>query len=227
MKLRNYGLCLTALLIGVGPASAQCGTPTRPLANVTIRIIDRDGRAVYWQLHSFVSHDQDVTAHFHGLRGTDIPYGLYDYSVERVGSTTLSPVKGRVFISRPEYLLVITLTREQLTGLSIDGGPVPGFVIRGRLEPPPAPSPSGEPLWIRLKPMFLSIWPQVDVGVEPSGEFRIYEPLDGPYLLTIIRGEEVLHIQPMSFEQHFQAGSFVVRMPDQSPQVISVRPDKN
>ena len=174
----------------------------------------------------FGSAGRDLTSRFRGLRATDVPYGAYDYSLKHPGYPYLLPARGHVIVSAPEHLLVVTLSRQQLTGASIDGAPEPGFIIRGRLEPAPHVSSSEAPVWVRLQAVFKAFWPWRDVPVDASGDFRIYEPLDGNYLLTVIRGEEILHVQPVSFEQMLRGGSFTVRMPIQSPQIVRVVPDR-
>lgn len=95
-----------------------------------------------------------------------------------------------------------------------------GFVIRGRLEPvPPASSTT---VWIRLSPVHAR--ESIDVDVDASGEFRIYKPLAGLYVLMVIRGFEVLNLQPVLFEDgKWPTKPVVVHLVGRSPAILSFR----
>jgi len=64
-------------------------------------------------------------------------------------------------------------------------------------------------------------WSNVDVSVDPTGEFRIYEGLSGLCVLTVLRGEELLHLEPVIF-QNFHSASFVLRIADKPHPVLRV-----
>lgn len=63
----------------------------------------------------------------------------------------------------------------------------------------------------------------MDLEVDRSGEFHIYQPLLGRYLLSVIRGTEVLHVQLTSFEGGRLPLSFVVKLLDDVPVAQYVR----
>ena len=74
----------------------------------------------------------------------------------------------------------------------------------------PQQQAEGETLRVRLTPVFGGL--QVDVNVDKSGEFRIYDFLKGRYLLSVIRGPEVLDVQQVSFDQSIRGAAFVVKL---------------
>jgi len=74
-----------------------------------------------------------------------------------------------------------------------------------------------DPVRIHIHP--INPWSNVDVKVDPSGEFRIYEGLSGLCVLTVLRGEEVLHVEPIIF-QSFHSASFVLRIADKPHPIL-------
>jgi hypothetical protein len=76
-----------------------------------------------------------------------------------------------------------------------------------------------DPLRIHIHP--INPWSNVDVSVDPTGEFRIYQGLSGLCVLTVLRGEEVLHVEPIIF-QNFHSASFVLRIADKPHPILHV-----
>src|SRR5579864_3595581 len=205
-------------------ADAQNNAPTEQLATVMFRVIDDRGVAVYdCRIDRFTDRQgHEMASHFRGLRGTQIPYGMYSYVLKRqLHGGEEAALAGRVSSDRPENLIVITANPEFLFGASIDRAIPYGFVIRGRLQPAPSHKPPAEPVWIRLYPIFGT--PRLDITVDPSGEFRIFEPLAGQYVLTVIQGEEILHVRQVVFEEGLQLEDLVVNLSEKSAPVLHVR----
>ena len=159
----------------------------------------------------------DLASHFRGLQSTKIPHGVYSYELARPWGTKDDGIKGAVAVFIPEVLVVVPVRRAFEPGVSVDKGLPPGFFALGRIEPMPTRVPDAEPLWVRLSPVH---WTQrLDVSVDASGEFRIYEPLTGRYLLTVIRGRDILYVQQILFDEDLQRQDFVVRLPKEPPSI--------
>ena len=89
--------------------------------------------------------------------------------------------------------------------------------LHGKVEPMPTFAGNFDPVRIHIHP--INPWSNVDVKVDPSGEFRIYEGLSGLCVLTVLRGEEVLHVEPIIF-QSFHSASFVLRIADKPHPIL-------
>jgi hypothetical protein len=191
-----------------------------PTASVTIHVVDKDGFTVEGcRVDRFAGQDRaDLSGRFQGLRGTQIPWGLYDYRLKRpLAAGREGMGGGRIGVTAGEMFFVVQADNGLLAGLAADGTYSPRFAIKGRLDPiPPVKS---EPTWIRLSPVHGSV--QWDESVDSFGEFRIHHPLQGLYLLTVIQGSEVLHVQPIVFGRGFPAEGFTVKLTDKPPAVIS------
>jgi hypothetical protein len=200
------------ILFAVASAFAQ-----EPTATVTIRVIDKDGYAIEGcRLDRFVGRrNGDMTSHFSGLRGTQIPYDMYDYTLKLTGSVT-----GRAEAFSPEVLVVVPGNRAELGGASQDTMFPPGYVIRGKIVPMPIQKSEIDPIWIRLSAIHGST--QMDVAVDPSGTFRIYRPLYGRYVLSVIQGNDILHVQAITFNQGARPRPFVVKLSNRPLDVIRV-----
>jgi hypothetical protein len=195
------------------------------MASVTIQVVDGSGASVLCWLQNFTDtrSQRDLISHFHGLQGTDIPYGRYEYTLGLgpPGSTDRT-ASGTAMIQRPDELLVLQPIRWDSTTHAFDIGVRPGFMIEGRVRPVPPPGPFGQPLRIRLTP--IDSGDHLDVSVGSSGQFYLYEPLIGRYLLVVIRGPEVLHVEAISFDPSAPPTPLVIKLPDKPPPIIHTRP---
>ena len=216
-------VCATSLIVAAIPATAQ-GKPANVGATVRIHVVDEYGLTVKCRVEHSVDHHfkrGEMVPRFHGLQGTQIPYGIYAFELIRPGpGVSEDLIKGAVTVSSPEVPVTVPVRRVFTPGASADIAIPAGFVIRGRLQPAPKSPVEGEALWIRLSPVYEKN--HLDVSVDPSGEFRIYEPLVGRYILSVIRGEEVLQIQQVEFEEGLRFEDFVVRLSDHPPAVLRV-----
>jgi len=215
------GCCALATLIAAA-CFLQIAASAQSAGDVTIRVIDENGRTIDCGVATFVNVDsrEDFRSHFEGLRGTHIPYGTYLYSLwRRPPSDPGAVIEGRVEVRMAETLSIVKAQRLVLSRaqFAFDGRAPRDFVIRGRLEPMPAMPPTmpgwGEELtWIRLSPL-MGDGPNLDVEVEASGEFCLHRPLWGSYLLTVNRGTRIVCVQPVEFQQGLRAPKpFVVSL---------------
>ncbi len=216
-------------LVTCAPIFAQISA-VGPTAAITIHVVDKDGYAVEGcRIDRFErrydldirKHDLDMTSHFNGLHGVQVPFGTYDYVVKkRLSATRDGMGSGTASVYRLDVLVVIQAGTELQQGISADGFRTPDLTgIRGRLEPMPRQTSDIDPIWIRLSPVHGV--EQLDVNVSPSGEFRIYSAPYGRYLLTVIQGSDVLHVQPIVFGRGFPPEGFVVKLPSTPPELIS------
>jgi len=191
-------------------------------ATVKIDTVNEMGAPTLGWLESFTdaSTKRNLTSRFQGLEGSDIPYGAYNYIVHQ-GPPGASPasVSGRVVVQQPEVLVVAVVPSVVWTDITI--GNRPGFVIEGRIEPPPKQE-VGALVRMRLSPIDGS--PDLDVHVDQSGRFRLYSPLSGRYVLSIVRGFELLAVQVISFDSGMRPAPLTIRLPDKPPTVNRIHP---
>jgi hypothetical protein len=192
-----------------------------PHATVTLRVVDEFDRTVNCRLEKFTGKSSGVefSIQFIGLQATGIPHGNYVYVLRRDEPGVIADViSGTVSVDEPEVLVIRSTERDPHPNIGEDGGP---FVThRGRLEPMPSSDVSKEPIWVKLTSVDKA--QHKEVSVDPSGEFRIYAWLQGVYILSVIRGDEVLHVQPMTFET-VHTTNFVIEMPQTPPSMLRFR----
>jgi hypothetical protein len=209
------------LAIGVFLIVLQHGNAASSAA-VTIYLRDEYGRPASGQLTFFSDGKRDLATNFIGLHAQDVPLGIYNYVVRRVeGGRTVEDIAGRLEVLFPENLIVIRVQTSLVPGLTTDRAIPSDFVIRGRLEPTPESNTSKGPIWIRFSPLYRS--EQLDVPVDASGQFRVYQPLEGRYLVSVIKGQDVLQIQQVSFEENWRPAQLVISLPASAPTVTHVR----
>jgi hypothetical protein len=193
-------------------------------ASVTIHVVDEYGATVNCRVYQFFrrGHYNDpaeMVSRFRGLHGTDIPQDMYLFTLKRPGPGTMEDeVAGSVMVDSPEVFVVVPVRRHFIPGGAIDIVS-PTEPIRGRLEPPPSDQ-QGKTTWIRLSPIYQK--DRLDVSVDADGKFRIYDLLSGRYILSVIRGDEVLHIQEVEFEDTASAGELVVKVPEKPPATLVI-----
>jgi hypothetical protein len=206
------------------PAS-RCQPLGNPRATVNIHVVDEFGRTLSCRLEKFTEDGSggiEYAYRFEGLKGTRLPHGNYIYLLRRNEPGLPDDlVSGKVAIDEPEVLLLIRTKRvpDDPHISHDDNGPF--VTYRGKLDPMPPPGESGEPVWIKLTSVESNL--HKEVGVDPSGEFRIYDWLFGNYILSVIRGGEVLHVQPITFESWLPPPPFVVKMPPTPPSMMRLR----
>lgn len=209
---------------------ARCQTGERT-AKVSFLVVDQRGNALAgWRVTAFKSTSIDVASQFVGLAGSRIPTGFYQYTLTgpTVSRGSIAPawiqtLGGRVEVLRPEEFVVATATDDVLSGMSIDRAAPPfSFAIAGKIEPVPPQTRSSDPVRINLHSP-IPPWSDIDVRVDSNGEFRIHHALVGLWVLTVMRGEEVLHVEPVLFRAQPQSTSFVLRIGDKPRSVLRVQ----
>ena len=200
-------------------------------STVTFLAIDERGTALPgWKMIMFKSADKDHASQFDGLRATQIPVGSFPYAYKLTGPLVnrgplVSPwtpsAGGKVWVERPEEFVVVKVSQDQLLGGAIDTiGPPFSFSIKGKLDGIPPQSDETEPVRINLHSPIPGP-SDIDVLVSRTGEFQIFHALSGVWVLTVIRGGEILHVEPVRFDLRWRptrrgpqplSPSFVVRI---------------
>jgi hypothetical protein len=67
------------------------------------------------------------------------------------------------------------------------------------------------------------LWSDLDVMVDSSGAFRIFRPLHGLWVLTVIQGPKILHVEPIVFAQDWNSASLVVKMASEPLRALRVQ----
>ncbi len=210
-------LCLVVMMGLRLFADPQSDTQT---ARITLRIVNENGGAAQGTLRRFLdSHGRDLTPQFAQNTATGIPYGVYRYVIERSPGAS-DTISGEVSVWVPEVLQVVCANWPPVPGASVDRALPPGFIVRGRLSPVPEGTGKTQ-LWVRLCPVFSTR--QLDVPVDPSGEFKIYEPLEGIYVLIVISGEQILRTLQVSFEENWRSAEFVVPIEPLAGDILRIR----
>ena len=193
---------------------------------VRFLVVDVSGKALSgWKVSAF-KNNRDLSSRFTGLLGNQIPAGFYRYTLTGPASSPINPswalaLGGQIQVWRREEFVLVTATPDVLAGAALDTmGPPFSFVIRGKIQPPAQPADTAEPLRINLHRPIPS-GSDIDLPVDASGEFRIYREPDGLWIATVIRGTEVLGVQPIFFAQQHRPASFALTISDH-PTVIRV-----
>jgi hypothetical protein len=171
--------------------------------NVTIMVVDPEGAAMPFMVGQTRT---DISSHFDGLRGTHIPYGTYLLDLVRTPLNSLNEaIPTRIDVKQPDALYVVIVPKILFRSGIVGDGQLRAnyYEVRGQIEP--FEGPVSEPMWIRLVPILAS-GPTLDVEVNSSGEFHIYQVLSGKYaivgryLALIIRGGKIIDTQEITFE---------------------------
>ena len=204
-------------------------------SNVNIRVIDEAGKLMEYRLESFKLRNRssvDHASHFKTqsgsvINGSEIPHGTYVYSLCRIiprspldftSPKCSADVLGQIYVATPEIFEVAYTLRNPR-----EGGPPVGYLVRGKLEPMPAPSEAPEQDFLRIRFAPIDSNHRLDVPVDPSGDFRIYEALLGRYILVVVRGEEVLLTEEVVFDAQMQPDFFVVKMQNRKQEPLHIR----
>lgn len=176
--------------------------------NVTILVVDEEGRAIPFMVGKTVAvrGGVEISSHFDGLRGTHIPYGTYDVNLLRTPLNSQSGlIERRIDVKQPDAFYIVVAPRIPLPPWNIGDSELRTnyYEVRGQVQP--FAGAGSEPMWIRLVPILAS-GPTIDVEVNSSGEFHIYQVLSGKYaiagryLALIILGGKIIDTQEITFE---------------------------
>jgi hypothetical protein len=195
-----------------------------PSSTVTILAVDVFGRAIPALMESFTLKGNplefEFRSHFAGLKGTAIPFGKYEFVLRRVESKEPpGKIWGRVSVDVPEKTTIVVAERNSST--PSESYP-PFSTTLFRLAPLPDPHGTQEPLRVRLSGLVGQ--DQEDAVVDPSGDFRIHGWLRGPFILTVLRGDQIIHIEPIVFHDMSRSETILIKLPSALPTVLHVRP---
>jgi hypothetical protein len=236
--------CWVLLLAGVFPLGAQPKAQLESSKAVTFYVVDEFGAPVgdvvvkqFEAVRGGNSGGVDFASQFNGLRATGIPWGGYKYTLQRGDPERLGEkIFGITNVSnlQSEDLIVIPVKRQvPYARVSVDRGS--GQLVRGRLTPAPASDAGGRSkrIWVRLSPVHAgtkgvslssALGPGImDIPVDAKGEFFIDREPVGQYVLIVIRGEEILHVEPISFGDTYRGADLIVNIPARSPAVHRVQ----
>jgi hypothetical protein len=202
LQIRIAGLARRS--VAVSCMVTMLGTPTwlrgqeerKREATVGFVVTNYFGRPLPYQCSSFVDTKTkvDLAGQFTGLRGQVIPFGQYRYVLSRTDvSSKLSELWGEISVSEPTVWL--SLSHSGLVTFS--GG------HEGVLEVAPArtvivgtvkPRSEGKGVtWVRLQPLYQDF--KLETDVDANGEFRIYRPLTGAFLVLVFREQQLLAVK--------------------------------
>jgi len=76
----------------------------------------------------------------------------------------------------------------------------PYSTTRFRLVPMPDPIRTIEPFRAHLSGLIGQ--GEEDALIDPSGDFRVHGWLHRPFILTVLRGDQILHVEPIVFQRY-------------------------
>jgi hypothetical protein len=128
---------------------------------------------------------------FHGLSGTNIPYGSYDYElVPLPGDFSDEPLTGSVRVNRMQ----IHVTRALITNDTL--GDLTPFTVAGTLSPPPQ---GHQPMWVIAENVYGLH--REESTVDAFGAFQFHD-IKGTNIITVCAGSEVLMTASLRLEPH-------------------------
>jgi hypothetical protein len=202
LQIRIADLALTSAVVSC--IVTMLGTPTwlraqadrKREARVEFLVTNYFGRPLPYRCSSFVDTKTkvDLADRFTGLRGQAIPFSRYRYVLSRTDvSSKLSELWGEMSVSEPTVWL--SLSHSGLVTFS--GG------HEGVLEVAPArtvivgtvkPRSEGKGVtWVRLQPLYQDF--KLETEVDANGEFRLYRPLTGAFLVLVFREQQLLAVK--------------------------------
>lgn len=196
--------------------------------NVTILSVDSAGIKVECDVLKFANEKgQDFAANFDGLTGSGIPFGTYRYTLKSRNGLppTTRPLftcgSGGLTVRSSENTTLAIGKRAFGDVGSIDHEGTSAASLRGRVNGLPTErNTQDEPLWIRLSPL-LKDSPSAVAAVQADGQFTIGEAPVGRYILAVVAGSRVLHVQEVIFSPSARV-PFVVSIPKQPNQTLIV-----
>jgi hypothetical protein len=192
MRIRSIVFC--ALSMPVISAAAES------VGRMVFQVVDQFGKKVPYRVESCTdSGGRDFASSFSGLEASRIPFGTYTYTLGRLDfKSDYAKIRGKVVVFHPERSLTLVADPTLIVGsegvFASDRAVPADFVIRGRV----VPMPNGrDPAWVRLQGAYEAVF--AEAKVDHSGEFRVYEPLRGSFILCVVQNGEFLHVEPVAF----------------------------
>jgi hypothetical protein len=189
-------------------------------SSLTILVVDALGKSIPARVQTFhlKGGSGEFASHFDGLKATAIPHGEYVFTLRRdAAAESSSQIWGSVSVERPEQTVVVIAEREPSP---LSESYPPYSTTKFRLQPAPDVGVSPDPLRVRLSGLVSN--DQEDALVDRSGEFRIHGWFHGPYILTVLRGSQVVAVQPILFHDQSRAETVVINLSSDAPAVLHV-----
>jgi hypothetical protein len=171
----GWRVCVALLFLGLrgGPDLNGQGTS---LASVTFHVVTPLGKILDYRVRRFEavnSKNSDLSAHFSGLSGKDLPYSDYSYALvpTREEQRSYGQITGRLVLYQQSLFKTISVW--DLVGIDSEFAP-----IQGRLDPIPA-NPAG--VWVRMQSIFDHTYEES--AVDSAGKFIFHIPARGRFLL--------------------------------------------
>ena len=203
---------LVFLLVPIVPVVSAAA---ERISGLGFQVVDQFGKAVPYKVQSCAdSTGRDVTNRFSGLEAARLPFGRYTYTLSRRDvASPYGRISGKTDVFRLENWLTLvadpTLEIGPGSAVAVDREVPPDFVIRGRI----APIAAGiEPVWVRLQATYGTAY--AEAKVDPTGEFRIYQPLIGNFVLSVLKNGEFLHIEPVVFQDSVHPDPLLIQLGD-------------
>jgi len=166
-------VCLTLLVNQLAGAD--------PKATVRIVAVDTFGSYVPFRVVGFKDDSgREFGNRFDKSVATGIPFGKYWVHVQ---CERLGPIRRQIVVSDHNSFIVLAST-----GFHIEYLPGRAPVLRGSIKSLSADAKG--PTWIKLDPIYFDSG--FTVEVDPKGEFRIYNPAPGSYLISVINESGLL-----------------------------------
>jgi hypothetical protein len=195
-----------------------------PKSSLTILVLDPFGSTIPARVETFRPKEgsAELASHFDGLRATAIPQGKYVFTLRRLEPAEPNgKIWGNVSVELPSQTVVVVAEKNP-SAIAADYPPY--STTKFRLDSIPDASETRDPLRVRLSGLVSS--DQEDALVDLSGEFRIHGWLHGPYILTVLRGRQVIAVQPIVFHDMSRADTVVIKLPSEAPVVVHIEPHR-
>jgi hypothetical protein len=171
-----------------------------------LQVVDFFGRFLSYRVASFVDrkNGSDLKPAFNGLFAANVAYGSYRYRLVRADvqeQGEFGAVDGELRVNQPELCKTLVTTGRvfiiQGHEAAIDvSGPPANYSRDGRISwPPEHPMPT----WLRIQAVFGG--QVVEAAVRPDGTFKIYEPLEGQFLLIVFANDRLVSVEPRTFNK--------------------------
>ena|SRR5579863_2982437 len=217
---------IALVAVGCGVSTGSIAGQSPQLATVRLRVVDVFGRKLPYYVDSFVSArtGRDFTSRFSGLDASGLPFDMYRYRLLPSGLHDKTGwLTGQVDATRKDVLTVLlgsaitAFTGGHAATVSIRTPPE--FSIEGDISPPPGQISS---MWVRLQGLYQDY--RLDASVSPEGIFRICEPLQGTFLLTVLKDGTIIDVQPVVFKQGGRSARFGIDLSNVTRQQTVVGP---
>jgi len=212
-------LSWVTLIIVIQSAIVCCQSITKELrtSSVHFSVFDELGPQPYRVLRfADRTTGRDYAQLFKGLDASKMPYGQYDYVLERtdIRNPKLSTIRGGLYVYHPEHWLELNPSGNygSSTGgdeVILELGGQDDVNITGAVVPVPK---SSDPVRVRIQAVHTRDRVEAEVG--SNGEFHIYDTLLGWYVVMVLEGDKVIHTEPLFVADPKNLQKLVIRLKD-------------